>query len=276
MSEVKKGAKPYAQYSKNNKGKGTKNPKSAKPYAEYSRNVNERRNPVPIIIGATVIVVAIIGVVAFLLTRSDDKSDTAGAAARNATQETASVTVSGEDLPPAPSAEGATLVPPADDPAVGRTIPKLAGQSFDESPLTIDPADGKAKVIVFLAHWCPHCQAEVPLIQEYLDSGDAPSDVEFYSVATQTDSDQANYPPSGWLAREGWQPPVLLDDEAGTAAKAYGAPGWPYMVFVGADGKVVQRGSGEVPIEQFAAAVAQLSGSGAAATTAPATSAPAA
>ena len=94
-------------------------------------------------------------------------------------------------------------------------IPKLAGQTFDGSDLTIDPADGKPKVIVFLAHWCPHCQAEVPLIKEYIDSGNAPSDVEFYSVATQTDAGKANYPPSGWLAREGWQPPVLLDDSSG-------------------------------------------------------------
>jgi len=253
--------------------------KGDKPYAQYSRNVHDRKNAMPMILGGIALAIVVIGVVAFLLTRGEDKSDTAGAgtgaeAAKDAEQETASVTISGEDLPVLNLPQGQLLGSPGDDPAVGMEIPKLAGQTFDGSDLTIDPADGKPKVIVFLAHWCPHCQAEVPLIKEYIDSGNAPSDVEFYSVATQTDAGKANYPPSGWLAREGWQPPVLLDDSSGSAAQSYGAPGWPYMVFVGADGKVVQRGSGEVPMDQFEAAVQQLSASGGAATTS--TSTPAA
>ena len=32
--------------------------------------------------------------------------------------------------------------------------------SFDGTPVEIAP-DGKAKLVVFLAHWCPHCRAEV-------------------------------------------------------------------------------------------------------------------
>ena len=67
MSDVKKTGKPYSQYSKTNKSGKTTTPKSAKPYAEYSRNVHDRRNPVPLIIGATALVLVVIGVVAFLL-----------------------------------------------------------------------------------------------------------------------------------------------------------------------------------------------------------------
>src|SRR6478752_7983015 len=138
MSDVKKTGKPYSQYSKTNKSGKTTTPKSAKPYAEYSRNVHDRRNPVPLIIGATALVLVVIGVVAFLLTRSEDKSDTAGAgtgaeAAKNASQETSNVTISGEDLPTLKQDQGELLVPPAKDEAVGQQMPKLSGQTFDGS-----------------------------------------------------------------------------------------------------------------------------------------------
>ena len=46
----------------------------------------------------------------------------------------------------------------AEDPAVGMTIPTVTGTDFDGNDITITGDDGKAKVIVFVAHWCPHCQ----------------------------------------------------------------------------------------------------------------------
>ena len=111
---------------------------------------------------------------------------------------------------------------------------------------------------MFIAHWCPHCQAEVPLVQQYLAEGKAPKGVDFYAVSTSVDDSKPNYPPSSWLAKVGWQPKTMLDDANSTAATSYALPGFPYFVLVGADGKVVQRGSGELPIDDFAKAVDQL------------------
>jgi len=234
----------------------------ADPYADLSKRTSEHRPKTGlIIVGATVAVIAVLAVVAVLLTGGGDETAAEGTgadAAQNAEQEQAAVTVTGEPLPEYPQVNS-MVAPPADDPAVGETPPTLAGQSFDGSKLTIDPADGRAKVVIFVAHWCPHCQAEIPLIQQWIDEGNLPDNVDVYAVSTSVKADQANYPPSDWLAKEGWTPPVLLDSPDQTAAIAYGLPGFPYFVMVDANGEVAQRASGEVPIGQFGALVDDLS-----------------
>ncbi|CAN5594312.1 hypothetical protein BH10ACT3_BH10ACT3_15990 [soil metagenome] len=230
------------------------------PYANLSRRTSEHRHKTGLlIVGATVLVIVLFGVVALVITKSgDDDSANGSGAADNATQEQAAVTVVGEPLPAYPDTDS-YLAPPDDDPAVGKVAPELEGQTFDGTPLTIDPTDGRAKVVIFVAHWCPHCQREVPLIQKWLDDGNKPDNVDFYAVSTAVSADRPNYPPSAWLADEGWTPPVMLDSPDQTAAVAYGLPGFPYFVMMDASGKVTQRASGEVPIDEFGELVDTLS-----------------
>jgi thiol-disulfide isomerase/thioredoxin len=219
----------------------------------YSPSVPQPKesSKLPWILGAVVVGVVVIIGLAVLLWPSDDEESAAGTgaeAAKNATQENAEVTISGEDLPALPD----TGLPAAgDDSAVGLAAPKLVGQSFDESEVVIDPSDGRPKMVVFLAHWCPHCQAEVPLLQQWIADGKVPEGLDVYAVSTGVDSSRPNYPPSNWLASEGWEPPILLDDEAQTAAKSWGLTGFPYVVMLDADGNVWQRGSGEIPVEDI-------------------------
>ncbi len=137
----------------------------------------------------------------------------------------------------------ATLTDSTKDPAVGKTAPTLTGVTFNGSPVTIGNT-GRAHLVIFVAHWCPHCQAEVPRIVSLATAGQIP--VPVVSVATGTDPSRPNYPPSAWLAREGWPYPVLVDTKTETAATSYGLPGYPFLVFVDAQGKVVGRLSGEV------------------------------
>ncbi len=174
-----------------------------------------------IIGGAVAVVVVIIGLIVILSGNGDSGGDavagTGAAAAKNAKQETAPVQISGEDLPVL-SESG--LVPAGSDPAVGMPAPKVVGQSFDESVVTIDPGDGTPKMLVFLASWCGHCQAEVPALQDWIDSGDVPENLEIIGVSTIVDQSRPNYPPSNWLATEGWTPQVLLDAEQPAAKRA--------------------------------------------------------
>jgi hypothetical protein len=79
------------------------------------------------------------------------------------------------------------------------------------------------------------------------------------TVATGTNSDYPNYPPSKWLAREKWPfTPVLADDKGQHALIAAGADAYPFFVFIGKDGKVAARASGELPPDTIATVVKNL------------------
>jgi thiol-disulfide isomerase/thioredoxin len=101
-------------------------------------------------------------------------------------------------------------------------------------------------MIVFGAHWCPHCQKEFPEIVDWMDAG-GNKGVTVIAVPTGTNPQAPNYPPSSWLQRIGWKGEVLVDDKNSTAAQAYGLQAYPMVVYVGADGKVKMRTEGEVP-----------------------------
>jgi thiol-disulfide isomerase/thioredoxin len=134
--------------------------------------------------------------------------------------------------------------------AVGQIAPDVSGADYDGNDVSITN-DGVAKAIVFLAHWCPHCQEEVPRVQEWLDNGGGVEGVDLYSVSTAAGSAQPNYPASTWLDNENWTVPVIVDDQGGSVHAAYGAGPFPYWVFLNADGTVAVRTAGQLSIDQL-------------------------
>ena len=150
----------------------------------------------------------------------------------------------------APTVTGEALSPFGNgaDTAVGTLAPSVSGEDFAGNAVEI-ANDGRPKMIVFLAHWCSHCQAEVPVVQAWFEAGLLPQGVDIYSVITGTDAARGNYPPSAWLEGEGWTVPVIVDDEANTVASAFGLNAFPYWVFVHADGTVAARTTGETSPE---------------------------
>jgi thiol-disulfide isomerase/thioredoxin len=166
-------------------------------------------------------------------------------------EETRPVTITGTALEKLPA--GGT------DPAVGKEIPEARGQSFDGTPVDIRN-DGRPKLILFVAHWCPHCQREIPLLSGYLKSNPLPKGVDLYTVSTSVVKERGNYPPSAWLKDKGWTAPTLADSDDDKAADAFGLPGFPYFVAVDGSGKVVARTSGEISTDDFAGLAAKALG----------------
>lgn len=160
------------------------------------------------------------------------------------------VTVEGENLPFFDSA--------AADPAVGFTAPTVSGEDLDGNEITIGPSDS-AKIIVMLAHWCPHCQAEVPVIQEWIEAGGLPDGVDLYGVTVLTNRlrDGSTWPPSEWLEEEGWTSPTIKDDEGGSIVSAYGLTSTPTYVVLGPDNENLGRLAGEIGVSGLNA-LAQL------------------
>ena len=151
--------------------------------------------------------------------------------------------ISGDALP--------SYSPAAPDGAVGRPAPEVRGTDFEGNPVAI-VNDGRFKAIVFLAHWCPHCQEEVPDVQDWIDGGGKPESVDVYGVATAIDETRSNYPPDAWLEREGWTSPLLADTN-NSVLRAFGLTAFPTWVFVSADGTVALRVPGALGAAQLTA-----------------------
>ena len=161
------------------------------------------------------------------------------------------VTVEGEDLP--------FFDTSAPDPAVGQTAPTVSGNDWNDVAHTIGPSE-TAKIVVLLAHWCPHCQEELPVINQWLADGNLPEGVELYGVTVLTNRlrDGSTWPPGEWLDEAGWTSPTIMDDENGSAATAYGLTATPTYVVLGPDNENLGRyvGIGDGGLDALAAIAA--------------------
>ena len=156
---------------------------------------------------------------------------------------------------------------------VGDSLPQYAGENDDNVALglaapTFSAPDqnseifqleknGNSKALLFLAHWCPHCQREVPVVQRFIDSNGVPPGIDVIAVATSIDRGRDNYPPQEWLQREGWSETQIydLDREIG---EAYGLNAFPYCVFLDKDLNVLARRTGNLPEDMVGALLIQL------------------
>lgn len=143
------------------------------------------------------------------------------------------------------------------DPAIGSLVPNLLGSDFDGNVLN-PTRNQRPKMFVFLAHWCNVCQAEVPVLVEWLNDGRA-GDVQVIGIVTGTDPLRPNWPPEAWLEKEGWPTPLIVDGDEDPVAQAYGLTGTPYFVVTDAQDRVVFRASGALTTDQLDALVAAAS-----------------
>jgi cytochrome c biogenesis protein CcmG/thiol:disulfide interchange protein DsbE len=189
--------------------------------------------------GIAIALVGLAGVAAVVLSATMTRGERSGAG------ETRPVSVVGTPLPKPPADANAP------DPAIGMKAPTVSGESFDGSPISIGAPSEKSTVVVFLAHWCPHCQAEVPRIVSWSAAKPLPEGVSVVSVSTGVKRGASNYPPSAWLQRERWPFPVLADDSSSSAGEAFGVAGYPTFILLSREGKVLYRTSGELTMEQW-------------------------
>lgn len=215
-----------------------------------------RGSKTPIILAAAAGVVALIVVLVLVLGGGDD------ADYRHLTLDplAAEVSVDGTALDP--------LLPDGADTAIGAAAPALTGTDYEEAPVSVTPGADGPTLLVFLAHWCPHCNAEIPVLNEWRDAGGVPDDLRVVGVSTAVAADRPNYPPGEWLEKMDWQWDVIADgqapaaDQAPPAATAYGVTGFPFFVLLDGDGNVVRRGSGELSSDALDELVASVSAPG--------------
>jgi len=212
-----------------------------------------KNRTVIIIVGVIVLVLGLAGVA--LLSTGGDDADSGVLAPGEAPRETFGenvesnqpVVVTGDPLP------GLDAVVDV-DPAIGMAMPLVEGAGFDGRPVTIGgPTDGPT-LYVFLAHWCPHCNDEIPELIELENSDGIPEGVGIVAISTAVDETAPNYPPSDWLVDKNWpsQWPVMADSVESTSFVVNGGGGFPYLVIADADGNVLDRASGAKSAEELA------------------------
>jgi Redoxin. len=211
------------------------------------------KKPFPIFWVAVGVVAAIVVTIAIVSASGDNKkSSSPGGTGNGATShEYGKVVVTGAALPKFPDS--------GTDPAVGTKISTVKGENFAGQPVTI-AANGKPQMIVFLAHWCPHCNREAPRLASYLkQNGGLPAGVDLTIVPTGSQDTAPNWPPSQWVKdMKIGDLTTLVDDKAQTAGAAFGLTSYPYIVMTDKDGKVVERRAGEQQDGFFAAAFTAL------------------
>lgn len=161
------------------------------------------------------------------------------------------VTVSGTALPPFEQG--------VEDAALGQAVPEVNGEDFEGNPQAIT-ANGSGKLIVALAHWCPYCNQELPVLRDWYDTTELPAGVEVILLNVFTDPTRDNYPPSTWLEEASWSGPLIVDDVSGSLASALGIQSVPYNLLVTPEGTVAGRITGGLTVEQLNSAIEYLAG----------------
>lgn len=202
--------------------------------AGQSRRPAQKQNSRMGLLGLGVILLFVAAGIALAVTDEPPETQT----------ETAAVQIDGDELLPIPREPG------EQDAAIGSPAPAAVGSDFAGRSVSLLNEDG-GTVMVFLAHWCNVCQAEVPVIVDTLSPDVLPDNVRLIGVPTGTSSQQPNFPPSAWLEREEWPFPVLVDSAEYDLGGAYGVGAYPAFVVVGPDGDVRFRVTGALSPEQL-------------------------
>lgn len=203
------------------KRKGGPSRQPARPATAQSK-----RPPILAIAIGAIILVAAIGVA--IAVSGEERDDDRLAWGR--------VSVTGEAFP--------RLEDTGEDPAIGQPAPVVFGVDPDGNPMALEP--GEPTLVAVLAHWCPVCNAELPLLVDMAEQG-AFDDIRTVAVLTDTQRSAPNFPPARWLDDKGWTGDVIVDDEDKTLAATFGVSGYPFLLAFDAEGTLVARDSGQLP-----------------------------
>lgn len=220
-----------------------------------------RSKNTPVIVAGVVVLLLVVAVIAVLATGGSSDEATDGATGTDdrlpalLRPEVRPIEIEGDPLP-AFSAD-------APDAAIGVRPPLLVGEDTTGRVHTVSPDIEGSVLLVFLAHWCPACNQEVPVLVDLAEAGMIAEDLKVYAVVTAMDPSRPNFPPSRWLTDLNWPYEVIMDEpdldrSQWIAAEAFGLTSFPYLVAI-KDGVVVDRWSGASPPAELAARIAAVS-----------------
>ena len=151
------------------------------------------------------------------------------------------------------SGEKLSIFDPASeiDSTQGKKSPKI-NYLLESQNLYVNYPDERPTIFLFVAHWCPYCQNEIPVVKNWIQNEQLfEHGINVVLVVTNTNPDKSNNPPDLWLNRAEWEYPVIYDDNFSTLGKYFGVPAFPYWVFTEPDGTIAFRFAGSLSEEQL-------------------------
>jgi cytochrome c biogenesis protein CcmG/thiol:disulfide interchange protein DsbE len=140
--------------------------------------------------------------------------------------------------------------PPAAAATVREPAPEFTLESLDGSQVSLASLRGKPVLVDFWATWCGPCEDTIPVLVEFQRKYTGRVHVLGVSVDWERDA-VAPY------AREiGMNYPVLYGDEG--LAIDYGAPGFPTLYVIDAQGQIASAHVGVMTLPELEASVAPL------------------
>jgi thiol-disulfide isomerase/thioredoxin len=137
------------------------------------------------------------------------------------------------------SVVGAPRVEPL---SAGETVPDFTAPAIGGGSVRWSARGEGPTVLSVWAPWCPHCQVELPLLDDVMSSYPG---VNFLTVVTAIGA-KPGPDPATFLRDQGIDASTAIDDSAGSIAAALGIRGFPTLYFVASDGTVVREMEGEV------------------------------
>jgi cytochrome c biogenesis protein CcmG/thiol:disulfide interchange protein DsbE len=153
-------------------------------------------------------------------------------------------------------ASKATVVPAAvrdGGPRVGDLAPEFTLTTLDGKQVGLADYRGKPVVLNFWASWCNPCRKEFPRFREALAA--RPGTFAMLGVDYQDITSDARA-----FARSQHATWPMLDDSGHAVSQAYGIRAVPQTFFIDRTGKIAQRFYAEPTAEQFASALAMITG----------------
>ena len=146
-------------------------------------------------------------------------------------------------------ASASAAIPQTGAPAPNFSLELIAN---GQGTVSLDKFKGKGLYLNFFASWCVPCKAEVPSIAR-LSKSYAKRGVVVVGVDELESVDAAK----GFGARFKLPYAIGMGD-SGALGASYGLIGLPLHVFIGPDGKIVQRRAGEMSEDQIRAGLDQI------------------
>ena len=138
------------------------------------------------------------------------------------------------------------------------TLASITGtEYYTGAEASYSPDDGKARVWLVWAHWCPYCQAELPDLTEwYPENADRFPNVELVTISSAIDETRDN-PLIPYLDDGQFSFPVVID-ETGELSQLFGTTAFPFWVVTDSEGTVVLRVAGALGVDSVDQIFAQL------------------